>query len=230
MQATLYPRRIRSYSCREKRLTSFQIELWEKEWPQYGLSVEPGVPIDFLSVFGREAPRVLEIGFGDGQSLLEMAKASPEKDFIGIEVYGRGVASLLARASKVGLKNLRMVKKEALEVLTQNIPAASLEVVQIFFADPWPKTRHHKRRLVQPSLLSLLSGKLKKGGILHLATDWAHYAQHMMLVAEQNDSFQNCVGEGLYSPRPTCRPLTKYEKRALVEGRKIFDLRFQNLG
>ena len=225
MQA-LYPRRIRSYACREKRLTPFQTRLWEREWPQYGLS---SGPFDFDQIFERQAARILEIGFGDGHSLLEMAKASPEKDFIGIEVYSHGVASLLAGAAKAKLNNLRIVFKDAVEILTQSIPDGSLDCIQIFFADPWPKTRHHKRRLIQPAFVSLLSRKLKQGGILHLATDWEDYARHMMLVINQNNKFKNLAGDNAFIPRPSNRPLTKYERRAVEAGRGIVDLQFQHL-
>lgn len=232
MSAVLYPRRVRSYTCRQKRLTPFQRVLWQQEWSRYGLSPSSlsflgEAPFNFDQIFGRVAPRVLEIGFGDGCSLLEMAKAAPDTDFIGIEVYSRGIASLLANASAVGLANLRIIFGDAVEILTQSFPVASLACIQIFFADPWPKTRHHKRRLIQPSFVSLLAEKLKVGGTLRLATDWADYAQQMMLVVSQNEGFSNLAGEGQFSPRLLDRPVTKYEKLALAAGRCIYDLCFR---
>jgi tRNA (guanine-N7-)-methyltransferase len=225
--APLYPRQIRSYSCRETRLDMSQKQIFEREWPHYGLKLEPGQMLNFDEIFGRSAPRVLEIGFGDGASLLAMAKACPEKDFIGIEVYRRGIARLLAGILKESLTNIRIILKDAVEVLEHYIPDQSLKIVQIYFADPWPKTRHHKRRLIQTDLIELVSKKLTVDGIIHCATDWENYAQHMMAVLLDNKKFRNIADKNNFIERPNFRPLTKYEKRATREGRSIFDLMFE---
>jgi tRNA (guanine-N7-)-methyltransferase len=222
-------RQIRSYICRETQLSPALEQLFETTWPQYGLTCAPHKEFDLNAVFGRIAPRTLEIGFGNGNSFMEMAKIAPERDFIGIEMYRRGIARVLGNINVLHLSNIRVVHNDAVEVLTHNIPHESLNTIQIFFADPWPKTRHHKRRLIQPEFIELLTQKLEVGGTLHLATDWEHYSQHMMSVISQNKKFLNLAGEGHFMPRPEFRPLTKYEKRAEQEGRTIFDLLFQRV-
>lgn len=226
---TPYPRQIRSYSCRETRLDFNQKQIYEAAWPQYGIPLSAGQRLNFDEIFARSAPRVLEIGFGDGASLLAMAKACPEKDFIAIEVYRRGIARLLAGIVKNSLTNIRVILKDAVEVVSEHIPDQSLQAVQIYFADPWPKTRHHKRRLIQADFISMLSQKLVSGGTIHCATDWQHYAQHMISVFSENKSLQNRAGTNIFLERPNFRPVTKYEKRAEKQGRAIFDLLFERL-
>lgn len=223
----LYPRSIRSYSCRETRLPAKLKQIFESSWPCYGIPLNANQLLNFEEIFGRHAPRVLEIGFGDGTSLLEMAITHPDKDYIGIEVFQRGIANLLKGILKHKLNNIRIIFKDAVEVLKNHIPDHSLQTVQIYFADPWPKTRHHKRRLIQEDFCQLLSKKLIKGGNIHCATDWEHYATHMMHVFSGNPLLRNIKGENHFIERPSFRPHTKYEKRAEKAGRKIFDLIFE---
>jgi len=228
-------RQIRSFVRREGRITKTQSEALETLWPVYGLPFLGGEgsdraedPIDFGILFGRNAEIVLEIGFGDGNSLLQMAKAAPHKDFIGIEVYRTGVGNLLAGLNLEKISNVRVFCADALEVLASKIPDSSLDTVQAFFADPWPKKRHHKRRLVQSSFISLVSRKLKSEGTLHLATDWEAYAHHMMCVLSASEEFQNLAGKQNFIPRPDFRPLTKYEQRGHRLGHSTWDLLFRN--
>jgi tRNA (guanine-N7-)-methyltransferase len=220
-------RRVRSFVRREGRMTQTQANAWKNYWPLYGLEVKMGQPLDLELLFGRFSEKVIEIGFGDGQSLCQMAKNAPEKDFIGIEVYRTGVGNLLELINKENLPNVRVICADALEVMEHQIPDASLAAVQIFFADPWPKTRHHKRRLIQANFVTLVAKKLKSGGLLHLATDWEDYAHHMMHVLSAHDEFQNSVEVGQFPSRPDFRPLTKYEQRGLKLGHKTWDLLFQ---
>jgi len=225
----LYPRQIRSYSCRETRLDLSQKQTFETEWPRYGITLHPGQMLNFDELFARSAPRVLEIGFGDGASLMAMAKACPEKDFIAVEVYRRGIARLLAGIVKNAITNIRIIYKDAVEVVSEHIPNQSLQAVQIYFADPWPKTRHHKRRLIQTDFIQLISEKLVLGGVIHCATDWENYAQHMISVLSENKALHNKAGPNIFLERPSFRPVTKYEKRAEKVGRSIFDLMFERI-
>jgi len=229
LQTNLPIRPIRSFVRREGRMTQAQVNAWNNFWPIYGLETQTEGPRDLDAVFGRASEKVLEIGFGDGQSLFKMAKNSPEKDFIGVEVYRTGVGNLLALIAKEQLTNVRIFCADAQEILTHQIPEASLAAVQIFFADPWPKTRHHKRRLVQSDFVSLVAKKLKQGGHLHLATDWENYAHHMMQVLSARTDFLNMAGDGQFTPRPDFRPLTKYEQRGLKLGHGTWDLIFSRL-
>lgn len=225
--AATHLRQIRSFVRREGRNTQAQSQAWEKLWPLYGLCMSPAGFLDLDTVFGRSAEKIIEIGFGDGHSLAQMARQAPEKDFIGIEVYRTGVASLLAQIQALQLSNIRIFCADAVEVLEQKIPDQSLMGVQLFFADPWPKTRHHKRRLVQPKFIDLIAQKLRKDGIAHFATDWMDYAYQMLSVLSATEAFGNLAGLGEYMPRPDFRPPTKYEQRALALGHKIWDLMFK---
>jgi tRNA (guanine-N7-)-methyltransferase len=191
--------------------------------------LRPNESLNFDTIFGRSAPRVLEIGFGDGASLLEMAKASPEKDFIAVEVFRRGIARLLMGIVQHSLHNIRVICQDAVEVVKQHIPDKSLHAVQIYFADPWPKTRHHKRRLVKEEFTQILTKKLVPGGRIHCATDWEHYAHQMMSVFSDNSELRNTASHSQFIERPTFRPFTKYEKRAEKVGRSIFDLIFERI-
>jgi tRNA (guanine-N7-)-methyltransferase len=224
------PHFIRSFVCREGRITTSQAKAWAESWSLYGLTLEePGV-LDLDLVFGRSAGRVLEIGFGDGQSLLETAYSAPNKDFIGIEVYRSGIGRLMDGLRKRGMTNVKLFSADAVAVLKEKIRDASLECVQIFFSDPWPKRRHHKRRLIQTPFVDLIAQKLRPGGRLHLATDWENYAEHMMAVISKIPQFQNEAGAGQFSLRPASRPITKYEKKALKLGATIWDLIFKRVG
>lgn len=221
-----YPRPIRSFVRREGRISNAQLSAWERLWPIYGLSATDPACVVFENLFGRMADTVLEIGFGDGHSLAEMAKNSPEKNFIGIEVYRTGVGNLLTLIEKYKLSNIRIFCADALEVLANKIPDDSLTTLQLFFADPWPKVRHHKRRIVQAPFIKLVSQKLKDLGTFHLATDWMDYAYHMMTILGNSADFVNASGADQFTPRPAFRPVTKYEQRGLRLGHPTWDLIF----
>ena len=219
-------RRIRSFVLRTGRMTEGQKRAYDLHWPSKGLELKNGA-IVLPEVFGRDAPVVLEIGFGMGDSLAQMAAAEPDKDFIGVEVHSPGVGRLMHLIDESGIENLRAYCDDAVEVLEQCIADNSLSRVQIYFPDPWHKKRHHKRRLVQPEFVQLLRRKLKPGGVIHLATDWENYAEHMMLVMSGAEGFRNTQGEGAFAPRPDYRPVTKFEKRGERLGHGVWDLLFE---
>lgn len=218
-------RAIKSYVRREGRLTIGQQKALDKGWSQFGLKLEDGL-IDLKTAFDREAPVILEIGFGMGQSLAEMAAKHPEQDYIGIEVHRPGVGCLLKAMLDNDITNIRIYDQDAVEVLKHCIPDHSLSGLQLFFPDPWHKKRHHKRRIVQPEFVKLAAQKLKVGGFFHLATDWENYAQHMMQVLSQEPEFKNQAGENQFIPRPNSRPLTKFEQRGQHLGHGVWDLMF----
>jgi tRNA (guanine-N7-)-methyltransferase len=215
-------RRIRSFVRREGRLTPGQQKALQAGWPRYGLDATQ--MLDYRAVFGRDAPVTLEIGFGNGASLAHMAANEPASDFIGIEVHRPGVGRLLRELAARDLHNVRVICADAVEVLEGAVPDASLERVLLFFPDPWPKKKHHKRRIVQPAFIALLARKLKPGGLLHMATDWLPYAEHMLELMEASDDFVNCAGPGQYSRRPDYRPVTKFEHRGERLGHAVRDL------
>jgi tRNA (guanine-N7-)-methyltransferase len=223
-----YLRKVRSFVLREGRLTKGQAQALEQHWPAMGLDYTPE-PIDLVEVFGREADTVLEIGFGMGASLVEMAKASPELNFIGIEVHKPGVGSCLSVAAEAGVTNLRVYHHDALEVLENSIAEASLARVQLFFPDPWHKKRHHKRRIVQAPFAELIRSKLKVGGVFHLATDWENYSEHMLEVMNSAPGYKNQSATGDVVERPEHRPLTKFEARGHRLGHGVWDLMFERV-
>jgi tRNA (guanine-N7-)-methyltransferase len=218
-------RRVRSYVVRAGRMTEGQERNYRELWPQYGLELSDG-RLDYAQCFGREAPVVLEIGFGMGDSLIEMARHMPEKNFIGIEVHPPGVGRLLGRIEEEKLTNIRVFCDDAIEVLSRCIPDASLDTLQLFFPDPWPKKRHHKRRIVQTEFAQSLREKLKLGGQFHMATDWEPYAEHMMEVMSAAEGYENAAGAGVYAPQPEWRPVTKFQKRGENLGHGVWDLIF----
>lgn len=218
-------RMIRSFVRREGRMTSAQQKAFANYWNVYGLPLQEQ-PYSWSEVFGRDAYRTLEIGFGNGSALLTAAKYWPEHDFIGIEVHRPGVGHLLIEAAKSELGNIRIFCADAVDVLNNCVAPLSLDRVHIFFPDPWPKKRHHKRRLIQPPFLDLLANKLKPDGILHLASDWRHYAEYMLSVLEASPCFSNTSAQG-FVPRPAQRPLTKYEQRGHKLGHNVYDLVFK---
>ncbi len=222
-------RRIRSFVRREGRLTKGQQRALDELFPQYGISLQQG-DIDFYTLFGRQGPRILEIGFGNGISLAEMAVNHPENDYLGIEVHRPGVGNLLLQIEKQVINNIRVSNDDAVEVLEQQIPDASLDAVYLFFPDPWHKKKHHKRRIVQPDFTQLIYRKLKPGGIFHMATDWENYAEHMMDVMSVADGFENIAGSGQYIVRPEYRPLTKFEQRGHRLGHGMWDIIFKKVG
>ncbi len=228
--AGVYISKVKSFVKREGRLTNAQARAIEVNWPSKGLSIDQGM-LNFDEVFARTAPTVLEIGFGMGKSLVEMAAAAPENNFIGIEVHRPGVGACLADAEEAGIDNLRVFEHDAVEVLSKSIADNSLHRLQLYFPDPWHKTRHHKRRIVQPDFVQNLRAKLAIGGTFHMATDWEQYAEHMMDVMTQAQGFENTSSEGTagYVPRPDYRPITKFEVRGQKLGHGVWDLIFKRV-
>jgi tRNA (guanine-N7-)-methyltransferase len=219
------PRRrpVRSFVLREGRITPAQQRAFDAHWTRFGLDYN-GQARDLDAVFGRHAPRVMEIGFGNGEALAWAAEHDTGRDFIGIEVHRPGVGRLMNALAEAGADNVRIYRHDAVEVLRNEMTEDSLDEVRVWFPDPWPKKRHHKRRLVQPGFVGLLARCLKPGGRLHLATDWEDYAEHMLAVMAGAEQFKNCAGAGSYSPRPAYRPLTKYEQRGERLGHPVRDL------
>lgn len=229
MNDTPYLRRIRSFVRREGRLTPGQQRAMDELFPRFG--IEPGESLlDLDALFDRSAPRILEIGFGNGESLAVIAANHPQNDYIGIEVHRPGVGHLLMRIEELGLSNLRVMCADAVEVLEQQIPDASLDALYLFFPDPWHKKRHHKRRQVQPAWAQLVRSKLKRGGRLHMATDWQNYAEQMLEVLTAAAGFRNTAESGDYVPRPGYRPETKFERRGQRLGHGVWDLVFEKIG
>lgn len=222
---TALRRPLRSYVIRSGRQTLAQQEAIEKYWSRYVIE-DHLTPLDAVNLFGRKAPLVLEIGFGMGDSLAEMALANPQQDYIGIEVHRAGVGKLINYIENDNLKNLRIYCFDAVEILANCIPDQSLDLVQIFFPDPWHKKKHNKRRLIQTPFVLALLRKLKPGGRIHLATDWQHYAEQMMEVLSGIDSLSNTAGAGEYAQN-TGRPETKFERRGNRLGHGVWDLVFE---
>lgn len=222
----VHARRIRSFVLREGRITPAQQRAFDAHWPRYGLDYA-GAPRDFDAVFGRRAPRVLEIGFGNGEALAWAAAHDPARDYLGIEVHGPGVGRLMNALAAQGSDNVRIYKHDAVEVLEREIAPASLAEVRIWFPDPWPKKRHHKRRLIQPGFVALLAARVAPGGLLHLATDWADYAAHMLEVLEAAPQWRNRLGAGRYAERPPWRIETHFERRGMRLGHGVWDLLYE---
>ena len=220
-------RKIRSFVRREGRLTVGQQRALQALWPRYGLSAD--APLDLAAVFGRCAPCTLEIGFGNGDALATMAGQQPDDDFIGIEVHRPGVGRLLQQLDEQELTNVRVMREDAVQILNTCFPDNSLDRLLLFFPDPWHKKRHHKRRIVQPDFVELLSRKIRPGGHLHMATDWEDYAQHMLEVMGESAAFRNCAGSGNFSPRPDHRPVTKFERRGQRLGHGVWDLLYERI-
>lgn len=218
-----HPRSVRSFVLRAGRMGTGQARALEEYGPKF-LVPYVAAPLDLEAAFGRTAARVMEIGFGMGDSTATIAASQPGTDFLGVEVHTPGVGALLKRIGEAGLSNIRIIQHDAVEVLEHMIGDATLDGIHIFFPDPWPKKRHHKRRLVQPAFVATLARKLKPGGYLHLATDWQDYADQMLAVLSGEPALAN-TAKG-YSPRPAYRPLTKFEKRGLKLGHGVWDLIF----
>jgi tRNA (guanine-N7-)-methyltransferase len=206
-------------------MTVAQERAWRDLWPRYGLA-ETDKALDLDAAFGRAAPRTLEIGFGNGESLVALAQAHPDEDFLGIEVHRPGVGHLMLRAESLGLGNIRVACRDAVEVLSRQLRDASLDAVLLYFPDPWPKKRHHKRRILQPAFVELVASRLKSGGRFRLATDWQNYAEQMLAVVGGCALLENEFDAG-YAPRPESRPLTRFETRGQRLGHEVWDLCFR---
>jgi tRNA (guanine-N7-)-methyltransferase len=217
--------RIRSFVRREGRMTDAQKNALSDLWPRYGNDVASGL-FDFDTRFKVNGPRVLEIGFGMGTSLVSMAKALPTHRFLGVEVHRPGVGKCLSELARFDLDNVQVYCHDAVDVLRDCIKDHDLDCIQIFFPDPWPKKRHHKRRLIQTDFIRALLPKLSKTGRLHLATDWAPYAEHMLDVLSHTEGLHNVAGVNQFHPKPKTRPLTKFEARGQGLGHEVFDLIF----
>ena len=215
---------IRSFVLRQGCLSNAQRRACELLLPKYGIPFSEDL-LDLNQIFGRQAPKILEIGFGMGESTATIAQAHPENDYLGVEVHTPGVGSLLNQIEQFELTNLRIIQHDAVEVLQHMLPPACLNGIHIFFPDPWPKAKHHKRRLIQPALVARLCTHLKPGGYIHAATDWEDYAVQILHVLNQEPQLSNTTNN--YAPRPNYRPLTKFEQRGLKLGHGVWDLVFQ---
>ena len=220
-------REIRSFVRREGRMTDSQKRALEQLWPRFGIDAPAGRAQGALlqKIFGRQAPVVLEIGFGNGEHLLARAQAEADKNFLGVEVHRPGVGRVLNRAAAADLRNLRVACHDAVEVLRDWLPEGSLAEILVYFPDPWPKKRHHKRRLVSPAFAALAASRLVAGGALKLATDWAHYAEQMRAVLDAEPLLSGGV-----VPRPADRPLTRFETRGMKLGHEVADLVYRRVG
>lgn len=221
-----YPR-IRSFIRRQGRATAGQAHILETKWDEYCL--DPEKNYDYSEVFGREAPLIVEIGFGNGSSLADMAEANPDLNYLGIEVHRPGVGHLMLLLEQKGLTNVRIYHHDAIEILEQKISDNSLAGMHLFFPDPWHKRKHHKRRIVRPSFTALLQRKLKAGGYFHAATDWEHYAKDMLATLSVASGLKNDSVDNSYCLRPDYRPLTKFEGRGLRLGHGVWDLIFKKI-
>jgi tRNA (guanine-N7-)-methyltransferase len=223
-------RSVVSFVHRGGRMTVGQERAWERRWPELGRQIGdlPDGPLDTAAWFGREAPVLLEIGSGMGETTSQLAAAAPELNYLAVEVYQPGLAQLLLRAEALGLTNLRLLRGDALDLLERHVAPGSLAGLRLYFPDPWPKKRHHKRRLVRPAFLALVASRLAPGAVVHMATDWADYADQMMTVLSGEPLLRNQHADepGGWAPRPAWRPVTKFESRANEEGRISRDLMF----
>jgi tRNA (guanine-N7-)-methyltransferase len=225
-EPAFHDRRIRSFVLRQGRTTAAQQRALDAHWQRYGITFT-GTPRDFDAVFGRAAPRVLEIGFGNGEQLRHAAQAEPGHDFIGVEVHRPGVGRLLNALADAGLENVRIYHHDAVEVLQHEIPPSSLAEVRIYFPDPWPKKRHHKRRLIQPDFVALVARRVARGGRLHLATDWADYAEQMQSVLDHAPEWRLHAPHASSESRPAWRIDTHFERRGLRLGHGVRDLVYE---
>ena len=220
-----YKRKVRSFVLRTGRLSEAQKRAMNDNWAEFGLEHQAD-QFDFKKIFNNDQPVILEIGFGMGRSLVEMAKQNPNNNYIGIEVHTPGVGACIAYALEQQVLNLRVICHDAIEILQDNIPDQSLSGLQLFFPDPWHKAKHHKRRIVQPQFLKLVMQKLKSGGFIHMATDWENYAEQMLEVLCQEQGLTNTSATNDFIPRPDFRPLTKFEQRGHRLGHGVWDLYF----
>jgi tRNA (guanine-N7-)-methyltransferase len=214
---------IRSYVLRQGRFSRGQQRAYAELLPRFGVPFRDS-PLDLRETFAREAPVVVEIGFGMGETTARIAAENPGTDYLGIEVHAPGVGSLLKQLDEAGLTNVRIVSHDAVEVMREMVPPDSLTAIHVFFPDPWPKKRHHKRRLIQPAFAELLASRLAPGGRLHVATDWQEYAEHVLAVLSAIPTLRNTAAD--FAPRPEARPETKFERRGLKLGHGVWDIVF----
>jgi tRNA (guanine-N7-)-methyltransferase len=221
-------RTVRSYVRRESRITPAQVRALGELWPRYGIP-DGDAMLDWPAVFGRRAPVILEIGFGNGEALAAAAAVHPENNYLGIEVHRPGAGSLLRRVEEGALTNVRVMLGDASEILARRVPDASLAAVRLFFPDPWPKKRHHKRRLVQPDFAALVARKLEPGGYFHLATDWPDYAAHMDVVLSEIAGLVEAGGSDLRRELVAARLVTRFEQRGRKLGHEVRDLVYRRV-
>ena len=219
-------REIKSFVLRQGRLTVAQQNALENHWQDYGIDFSEQL-LDFKTLFDNDNEVIIEIGFGNGESLLQQAINQPQYNFIGIEVHGPGVGHLIHEADTHGVHNIKVIRHDAVEVLEQQIADSSIKQLQLFFPDPWHKKRHHKRRIIKPAFIQLVKQKLKTGGILHMATDWQHYAEKMLEEMEDTEAFRNISGKGNYSKTQGARCETKFERRGIKLGHGVWDLIYE---
>lgn len=224
----LTSRAIRSFVVRNGRMTPSQAKALDRLLPLYGIEYEDS-QLNLAASFGRDAPLWVETGFGNGDALLAMASAHPENNYLGIEVHAPGVGHLLAQIEQQSISNVRVIRHDAIEVFANMLAPGSVSRALLFFPDPWPKKRHHKRRILQPEFLSLIESRLQQGGVLHCATDWAEYAEEMLELLSASDLFSNLDSGSGYSSKPAYRPETKFERRGLRLGHGVFDLLFKKI-
>jgi tRNA (guanine-N7-)-methyltransferase len=219
-------RPIRSYVLRQGRMTEAQQRAFDNLWPRYGFRLGEE-NLDFNALFGNTNPVTLEIGFGNGETLAELARRYPEHNYLGVEVHSPGVGHLMIRLAQQESGNVRILRGDAMALLRNHLAPASLSQLLLYFPDPWPKLRHRKRRIVQPEFIELAHRALWPGGLLHMATDWREYAQQMLLLVSAHGGFINRAGTGNFAPRPDSRPLTKFEQRGRRLGHGVWDLLFE---
>jgi tRNA (guanine-N7-)-methyltransferase len=221
-----YMRRIRSFVLREGRMTTAQQRAFDEHWARYGIDYH-GTPHDFSASIGRQVPLVLEIGFGNGEALAWASEHDQARDFIGVEVHGPGVGRLMNALAARAANNVRLYRHDAVEVLQHEIAPGTLAEARIWFPDPWHKKRHNKRRLIQPEFVALLASRMAPSGLLHLATDWQAYAEHMLDVMEAAPGWRNQLGPGQYAEKPEWRIETHFERRGLKLGHGVWDLLYR---
>jgi tRNA (guanine-N7-)-methyltransferase len=230
MKPILFKREVKSFVRRQRRLTARQENALEVVWPQFGVVISDE-KLDLDKIFGRRAKRILEIGFGLGDTLLSMAKKNPDCDYLGIEVHEPGVAAVMLGIIENDLKNIRVIQYDAVKIIHELMPDNVLSRIHLYFPDPWPKKKHHKRRIVQSDFVEILRHKLCDGGVLHFATDWQHYAEHMMTVLSANAGLKNCIGDNQFADNEKLqlRENTKFEKRGVKLGHGVWDLLFKRI-
>ncbi|MDO5351459.1 MAG: tRNA (guanosine(46)-N7)-methyltransferase TrmB [Succinatimonas sp.] len=223
----LQDRHIKSYVVRAGRITAAQTRALAELGPKYLVAVEEGKYLNPTELFGREAPLVVEIGFGMGKSFTQMAQEDPNSNYLGIEVHPPGVGSALMLVEELGLKNVRIIQYDAFEIFKHHLREECIDILQVFFPDPWPKKRHFKRRLINDDFISMVAPSLKHGGLVRLATDWEEYAMQMLDVMTRASGFSNTASNGSFIDRPAWRPLTKFELRGERLGHGVWDLVFK---